>query len=660
MDELFNMFQSSDNEEKDIDDMSIDERLALHLQITENKEYISDDIINVLDINQDITDIINPNILLDLEIFEDNENNTENTVFSRLNCTETLFGENYLKEMLKKPIRNIKILKQRQEIISKMLNNKKLNELLKNSLINFTNMESNIMWFWKSEEEYDIGMSEIVYFNFPYFNFLNNMLNKNSDVMFYSNWYKIIVNPISTILSPLASILVPLVIMKFTKSNVSTETFLRVLSDNLLSTTKFQRMFGDNLLAKGAAIISAGIWLLLYFQTSYSSIKSSKSTYNFMKVLHEKVNMLSSILDNVEAIEGLINENCEEAYLELGDTIDIIKMRKDLVELKELFRNRICREKSCLRDNKGLILTAYHNFLDDKNRLLLLLKYIGKIDAFFSVAKLIERQNSCNNNYCFPTYKKSKKPFLLLEGTWHPFLTDEPILNNIKIGCKNNRSILITGPNAAGKSTFIKTLIMNIYLSQTIGIAAAKNMSITPFKLIDTYLHIPDCKGRDSLFEAEMHRCKEYINLIKNMKNKDFAFVVMDELFSSTNYVEGFSAAHAILNKLSSYNNSLSLITTHYTKLGDLEKKTSGNIKNYNFYIERDDDNNIIYPYKIKRGISEQFIALELMKNNNFDSDIIDCAMNEADILNKNNNLNKSSNKNNNKLNKKIKNKQKY
>ena len=48
------------------------------------------------------------------------------------------------------------------------------------------------------------------------------------------------------------------------------------------------------------------------------------------------------------------------------------------------------------------------------------------------------------------------------------------------------------------------------------------------------------------------------------------------------------------------------------------------------------------------------------MKNNNFDSDIIDCAMNEADILNKNNKLNKSSNTNNNKLNNKIKNKQKY
>ena len=84
-----------------------------------------------------------------------------------------------------------------------------------------------------------------------------------------------------------------------------------------------------------------------------------------------------------------------------------------------------------------------------------------------------------------------------------------------------------------------------------------------------------------------MHRCKKYINIIKNMKEDEFAFGVMDEMFSSTNYVEGFSAAYAILNKISSYNNSLSLVTTHYTKLSKLEKKTKGNIKNYNFFYRK-------------------------------------------------------------------------
>ena len=150
------------------------------------------------------------------------------------------------------------------------------------------------------------------------------------------------------------------------------------------------------------------------------------------------------------------------------------------------------------------------------------------------------------------------------------------------------------------------------------------------FYLIDTYLHIPDCKGRDSLFEAEMYRSKKYINTIKNMKKNEFAFVVMDEMFSSTNYTEGYSAAYAILKKISSYNNSLSLVTTHYGKLSKLEKTTKGKIKNYNFYIKRDNDNNIIYPYKIRKGVSNQYIALELLKLNDFDEDIIDVAMAES------------------------------
>jgi DNA mismatch repair protein MutS len=262
-----------------------------------------------------------------------------------------------------------------------------------------------------------------------------------------------------------------------------------------------------------------------------------------------------------------------------------------------------------------------------------LIKYVGKLDALNSIARLFTKHYSKDNKYCFVKYKKADSPHLKIKDCWHPYLVDSPIVNSIEMGGETNRSTLITGPNAAGKSTFIKTLIMNIYLSQTIGIAAARGMVITPFSLIDTYLHIPDCKGRDSLFEAEMYRSKKYINTIKNMKKSEFAFVVMDEMFSSTNYVEGYSAAYAILNKISSYNNSLSLVTTHYGKLAKLEEATKGRIKNYNFYINRDAENNIIYPYKIRKGVSNQYIALELLKLNDFDEDIIDVALAEAKAI---------------------------
>ena len=71
---------------------------------------------------------------------------------------------------------------------------------------------------------------------------------------------------------------------------------------------------------------------------------------------------------------------------------------------------------------------------------------------------------------------------------------------------KYPNNVVITGPNAAGKSTFIKALSLSILFSQTICIVPASNFVLTPFTLINTYLNIPDCKGKESLFEAEMNR----------------------------------------------------------------------------------------------------------------------------------------------------------
>ena len=74
---------------------------------------------------------------------------------------------------------------------------------------------------------------------------------------------------------------------------------------------------------------------------------------------------------------------------------------------------------------------------------------------------------------------------------------------------------------------------------------------------------------------------------------------------------------------MSTFDKSLFIVTTHYTKLSNLEKESKGRIKNYKFEVDRDISNNILFNYKLKRGFSEQFIALELLNNNKFDDDII-------------------------------------
>ena len=114
--------------------------------------------------------------------------------------------------------------------------------------------------------------------------------------------------------------------------------------------------------------------------------------------------------------------------------------------------------------------------------------------------------------------------------------------------------------------------------------------------------------------------------MLKELDENEFSFIVMDEIFSSTNPEEGISGAYAICNKLSEYNNSISIITTHYNYLTNLEKE--GKFKNYHIPITRNEHSEIVYPYVLKEGHSNQHIALELLKNKGFDSEIVDYAIN--------------------------------
>ena len=185
---------SPDDEEKDIEDMDLDEKIDFHFKQESDKVVINNEINRILRINQKISPIINDNILIDLEIFVDNDNNVENTIFSRINSTKSLFGENYLIEMLKNPIRDIDILERRQCIVKSIIQNKELSHILNSKLKYFSGIESDLMWFWKSMDD-GSSMDHLVYYDFPFFSFLNNILNKNDLVLLITNWYKNDCNP---------------------------------------------------------------------------------------------------------------------------------------------------------------------------------------------------------------------------------------------------------------------------------------------------------------------------------------------------------------------------------------------------------------------------------------------------------------------------------
>jgi hypothetical protein len=185
----------------------------------------------------------------------------------------------------------------------------------------------------------------------------------------------------------------------------------------------------------------------------------------------------------------------------------------------------------------------------------------------------------------------------------------------------NFRTMLITGANGTGKSTYIKSIIECIILSQTIGIAPAEKFILTPFKNITTYLNIPDCQGKESLFQAEMSRCLNQLNILeKSEQDGEFSFNIMDEIFVSTNYQEGMSGAYAIIKQLGKYEKCINIITTHYDVLAEIPELQ---LSKYYFDINIDDNENITKDYKVKYGVSKKHMALRLLKQKGFNTDII-------------------------------------
>ena len=596
---------------------------------------------------------INDYVFNDIEFLHDHYLNDANGIFHKINNCKTKMGMLLLKKILLQPVSDINILKERQNII---LNIKAAKNQLIPIIDKLSILENDLIGFWNNSNMKHIElMNDMIYFNYDIIPFLNvnEILNNNEKALLISNIYKIIISPLLTILTPIVSLLFPLILLFYfqrkTNVNIPIGTVIKGYFNILFSNSSMNALFNNPSKAMIASVITKGIYVFMYCQNIYYSLQNSHNTNKIINIIHEKLNKMTEYI----FLSKKIKEICTTYKIDnLTSFITYNNIENDLKIYEEYFKHTVFKNEPKLFSDKGKILYIFKQFQKNKNEITHLFHISGIIDTILSIENLLSNSNN-NNPYCICDYISNNKPTIQIKNIWHPFLNNEGTVKN-SLDVSNN--ILITGPNAAGKSTFIKSVIVNIIMAQTIGVTSANNFKITPFHLIETYLHIPDSKGSSSLFEAEMFRSKNYIEKIKSIDENKFSFIVLDEIFSSTNYVEGFSGAYAILKKISSFTNTLSITTTHYTDLEVLEKDTNGKIVNYKFEVDYDSNKEIKFNYMLKRGMSRQYIALDLLKKNGFDDDLIEEAINMCNKIKKNKILNDDQSKVKNKI-KKIKNK---
>jgi DNA mismatch repair ATPase MutS len=156
------------------------------------------------------------------------------------------------------------------------------------------------------------------------------------------------------------------------------------------------------------------------------------------------------------------------------------------------------------------------------------------------------------------------------------------------------------------------------------GITSASSACLTPFTYINTQINVPDATGHESLFEAEMHRCKHNLDMLSSVKGA--TLIVMDEIFNSTNPLEAVAGAFAVCKRMSQYSKNILIFTTHYNYLTKLAKEPKCRFANYRMETLVNGDK-IEFTYKFQRGVNKHLLALELLKRSGFESSVIEDAI---------------------------------
>lgn len=230
------------------------------------------------------------------------------------------------------------------------------------------------------------------------------------------------------------------------------------------------------------------------------------------------------------------------------------------------------------------------------------LETIGMFEALGSIAVI----SQTNPHWIMPSFN-DKKVFIDAHNMGHPLINHKQRVNN---SINIDQSIcIITGSNMSGKTTFLRTIGINLVIAYAGGAVCAKKFD-TSIMDIYTCMRVSDDLSKGiSTFYAELLRVKMIIEASKEKKPMIF---LIDEMFSGTNSMDRIAGAKNVLLNLSR-EWIAGLISTHDFELCALEKDSKGKIKNFHF-SERYKNNMIEFDYKLKNGQCTTTNAKYLMK----------------------------------------------
>ncbi|MES2503830.1 MAG: hypothetical protein V4534_03020 [Myxococcota bacterium] len=383
---------------------------------------------------------------------------------------------------------------------------------------------------------------------------------------------------------------------------------------------------------KSASLLFKSYYYFIGLWVSYTELKTNLSSYRSQPTWggffgHSLMGLLTSVSSSaliyyqldaharLQAEHALVVGNLKNLSSVIHRVFDLLALAEFPGELALLSYEQRETLKSLMDLADGLAvpsgshlfqadllraLTAMDHALAIRNDIQAMLLLLGKADFYASVGAAVAKKDS---GITYVKWLSDSRPVIESVGLTHPLLAKSKAIGNaLNIG-ENDHAVVLTGPNASGKSTLMRALGINVIaLAQTLGLAFAESLSLTPFDAFHVFMETKDVLGQSSSYETEVNRMVDALKLKSQLSESgQKSLLLADELFSSTNAVDALIGSKEILVRLSRLDHSMSLVSTHLYDLSKVDN-SAGTVRN--MHMEN---------FKLKPGASSARNGMQLV-----------------------------------------------
>lgn len=457
-------------------------------------------------------------------------------------------------------------------------------------------------------------------------------LNESETFLFCSSIFNIS-SPLISLLLPFVMLLIPFFIIHLQGVDITLEKYFEILievSEGNAICNLFHNFSSCSSQDKAYLVFSAVFYIFSIYQNFVLCLKFCR---NLIKINKELIELKQYLSNTILQMNNLLETTVILPKL-LSFQNDVVKYRFILKQLLNQFDEitpfAFNYTKLMELGNIMKLFYAIYEKPENVEALLYSFGFNGFLEILQGLQTQIELQkiNSCtynkNKNKKKKNQKKKQSKVNEMKDFYYAGLVNEDnkVTTNTVVFDKN---LILTGPNASGKTTLLKATLLNIIFSQQFGFGCFKSFQCIPYHHFYCYLNIVDNSGRDSLFQLESKKCNNIIETLDKYPN-DRHFCVFDELFSGTNPVEAVNCGYGYLSYLCKIRDKKQnldfLLTTHYIDLCEkLEKEKC--IQICRMMAEVDTNGKLIFTYKLLKGLNTVNGGIEVLKQLNFPIEIL-------------------------------------